>query len=559
MTVLATAGHVDHGKSTLVNFLTGQETDRLKEEKQRGLTINLGYTYFEYKSKIFSIVDVPGHSDYFKNTINGFSNVDGVLFCIDTTQGWSQQSEEHFLSLHKLGINNLLFFLTKTDKEESTFNVSDLKSKLRNFKDLQYGVIEFSSINSDKLTVKKSIFEFFNKVENISNPPSMWVDRVFTIEGIGKVVTGTASKDMGFENIFVGNQESVLDIREIQTIGKKIISSSSSSSRLAISIKKNNAYEIKKGNLLTNKKMKSKNFIFINTETDEKNLFSKGTLRLFIGTHNQIIKKYTTININKKTIGIIHLSESLCTPDYQKVLLHNLSKNTFNGGSVIFSTNNTFLISKIVKNFRKQKNVDSEIFFTMIPEYFTKDEIAYKKIGELYIANEKLAAVEENLKSNIEIVNKFGLKKYLFENFFVDEKEIDDLSKHFSSLKINKDQVSKNLVKNIDINIFNEINNLLGKSLNVEIVELEKYDSEAIKTLFMNGYLFRVSEKLIISKNQRSDLIKIIEKLPQDFSVKEFKEMSNLSRKYTIPFLEFLDRQLITKKINSEGLRRRID
>ena len=559
MTVLATAGHVDHGKSTLVNFLTGQETDRLKEEKQRGLTINLGYTYFEYKSKIFSIVDVPGHSDYFKNTINGFSNVDGVLFCIDTTQGWSQQSEEHFLSLHKLGINNLLFFLTKTDKEESTFNVSDLESKLRNFKDLQYGVIEFSSINSDKLTVKNSIFEFFNKVENISNPPSMWVDRVFTIEGIGKVVTGTASKDMGFENIFVGNQESVLDIREIQTIGKKIISSSSSSSRLAISIKKNNAYEIKKGNLLTNKKMKSKNFIFINTETDEKNLFSKGTLRLFIGTHNQIIKKYTTININKKTIGIIHLSESLCTPDYQKVLLHNLSKNTFNGGSVIFSTNNTFLISKIVKNFKKQKNVDSEIFFTMIPEYFTKSEIAYKKIGELYIANEKLAAVEENLKSNIEIVNKFGLKKYLLENFFVDEKEIDDLSKHFSSLKINKDQVSKNLVKNIDINIFNEINNLLGNSLNVEIIELEKYDSEAIKSLFMNGYLFRVSEKLIISKDQRRDLIKIIELLPREFSVKEFKDLSKLSRKYTIPFLEFLDKQFITKKINNEGLRRRID
>ena len=99
----------------------------------------------------------------------------------------------------------------------------------------------------------------------------------------------------------------------------------------------------------------------------------------------------------------------------------------------------------------------------------------------------------------------------------------------------------------------------MGNSLNVEIIELEKYDSEAIKSLFMNGYLFRVSEKLIISKNQRSDLIKIIEKLPQDFSVKEFKEVSNLSRKYTIPFLEFLDRQLITKKINSEGLRRRID
>ena len=78
------------------------------------------------------------------------------------------------------------------------------------------------------LIIKKRIFDFFNKVEDINNPPSMWVDRVFTIDGIGKVVTGTASKNMKFDNIFVDNQESSLDIREIQTTGKKIISSSSS-------------------------------------------------------------------------------------------------------------------------------------------------------------------------------------------------------------------------------------------------------------------------------------------------------------------------------------------
>ena len=150
MTVLATAGHVDHGKSTLVNFLTGQETDRLKEEKQRGLTISLGYTYFDYEEKRFSIVDVPGHSDYFKNTISGFSNVDGVLFCVDSTQGWSQQSEEHFLSLINLGINNLLFFLTKTDKKDIVFGKNELINKLIDFKEINYSLVEFSSINSDK-------------------------------------------------------------------------------------------------------------------------------------------------------------------------------------------------------------------------------------------------------------------------------------------------------------------------------------------------------------------------------------------------------------------------
>lgn len=72
MTVIATAGHVDHGKSTLVNFLTGQETDKLAEEKSRGLTINLGYTFYEYADQIVSIVDVPGHRDFFKNTVAGF-------------------------------------------------------------------------------------------------------------------------------------------------------------------------------------------------------------------------------------------------------------------------------------------------------------------------------------------------------------------------------------------------------------------------------------------------------------------------------------------------------
>ena len=75
MTVIATAGHVDHGKSTFVNFLTKQETDRLPEEKKRGLTINLGYTYFTIEDKTYSIVDVPGHKDFYKNTISGFANV----------------------------------------------------------------------------------------------------------------------------------------------------------------------------------------------------------------------------------------------------------------------------------------------------------------------------------------------------------------------------------------------------------------------------------------------------------------------------------------------------
>ena len=339
MTVLATAGHVDHGKSTLVNFLTGQETDRLKEEKQRGLTISLGYTYFDYEEIRFSIVDVPGHSDYFKNTISGFSNVDGVLFCIDSTQGWSQQSEDHFLSLLNLGINNLLFFLTKTDKKETVFGKNELVNKLIDFKEINYALIDFSSINSDKKAIQKSIYEFFSKSEINRNPPSLWVDRFFSIEGIGKVITGTASKHMRFDTVFVDDQQTQLAIREVESVGQKLTSLISSSSRIAISLK-NNKLDLKKGSLLTNQLMKVATYMFIKPNTNADLFLEKGTLRIYVGTHTQIIKRIRSIKIDNKTLLLVHLEKSIPALDFQKVLVQNLSKNMFIGGSVVYSTNN---------------------------------------------------------------------------------------------------------------------------------------------------------------------------------------------------------------------------
>ena len=136
MTVIATAGHVDHGKSTFVNFLTKQETDRLPEEKKRGLTINLGYTYFSYENKTYSIVDVPGHKDYFKNTVSGFSNADVIFFIIDSTENWSEQSEEHFQALIALKKRNFLFIYTKTDLLKDGIDKKILLSKIEAFPDI---------------------------------------------------------------------------------------------------------------------------------------------------------------------------------------------------------------------------------------------------------------------------------------------------------------------------------------------------------------------------------------------------------------------------------------
>ena len=201
MTVLATAGHVDHGKSTFVNFLTNQQTDRLAEEKKRGLTINLGYTYFKNKNKTYSIVDVPGHSDFFKNTVSGFSNANVILFIIDSTQGWSKQSEQHFNTLVQLGKENFIFVYTKIDLLESSAKYDDLEKKLDKLKELNYTVIEFDLKNSKRENTINKIVEFISKCEFRASIPSMWVDRSFIIDGIGRVITGTASSSFNTNKI----------------------------------------------------------------------------------------------------------------------------------------------------------------------------------------------------------------------------------------------------------------------------------------------------------------------------------------------------------------------
>ena len=557
MTVLATAGHVDHGKSTLVNFLTGQETDRLKEEKHRGLTINLGYTYFDYEDKRFSIVDVPGHSDYFKNTVSGFSNVDGILFCIDSTQGWSQQSEEHFLSLLNLGVKNLLFFLTKIDKKEIVFSKNDLIDKMIDFKEINFELIEFSSLNSDKKTVKKNIYDFFSKSEININPPSLWVDRVFSIEGIGKVITGTASKDMSFEKVFVDDQQTQLDIRELESVGQKMTSLISSSSRIAISLK-NNKSKAKKGSLLTNQVLKMKTYLFIKPNTDTKLFSEKGTLRFYVGTNTQIIKKFKKIKINNKTLLLVQLEKSIPIQDFQKVLIHNLSKNTFSGGSVVYSTNNSYLIKKIFREFRMKNNIVSKDIFTLIPENLLESNTdAYKKIGNLYIKNCEFKNLEENIRTSIFKINKFGTSSYFYKNFYIEGKELNKLFDSFESIKIQKDQIVANKILNVDSQLLTEIKSKLGNTLNVNEIDLKKYDTEAVKSLFMSKCLHRVSKNIVITENHKNQLIKIIRSLPDEFSVKDFKEKSNLSRKYAIPFLEFLDKESFTIKINNEGFRKK--
>lgn len=556
MTVLATAGHVDHGKSTFVNFLTNQETDRLAEEKNRGLTINLGYTYFEYKKRVISIVDVPGHQDYFKNTIAGFSNVDGVLFCIDSVQGWSRQSEEHFKSIVSLGIRDILVIYTKTDLLEETLKKDSIIKKFSNVNDLNFQITEFSSKTSDKESFHQVINSFFKETD-AHEEATIWVDRTFSIDGIGTVVTGTASKGLDLGNLYVSNYKSPLEVKKIQSLGKdidKIVSTS----RIAISLKKNPSQPLQRGDVLSNNLLDQSEYLILETKNETLSFEAKDTTRAYIGTSNQIVKQVKCLSVEGKNYVVIQLDKPISAVEGQNILLHNLAKNDFLGGEIILKTNNNFQIKKLLKNKEiLNKNLLLEIL-TFTPKKYINKNISYIELEDKFLSSQNLDLLDKKITDNLQTINKIGVEDYFYKMLFIEKRLIAKIFDQISKFDLVKNQIVHKKKTTIDLEIYKMILNEITVELSINEVDLSKYEKEAVKTLFMNNYLYRLNKKLIISDLHKNSLIELLKDLPDIFTVKEFKDLANLSRKYAIPYLEFLDSESLTAKIEDSGKRKKL-
>src|SRR5215204_7125634 len=130
--ILATAGHVDHGKSALVKALTGIDPDRLPEEKARGITIELGFAHLALPGLHLGIVDVPGHEDFVKNMVAGVGSIDLALLIVAADDGWMPQTEEHLQILNYLGIKNGVVALTKSDfAQNEDQSIAEVREQLR--------------------------------------------------------------------------------------------------------------------------------------------------------------------------------------------------------------------------------------------------------------------------------------------------------------------------------------------------------------------------------------------------------------------------------------------
>lgn len=196
--VIATAGHVDHGKSTLVRMLTGIDPDRWAEEKARGLTIDLGFAHTTLPSGTgISFVDVPGHIRFLRNMLAGVGAVDACLFVVAATEGWKEQSEEHLRIIELLGIRHGIIAMTKVglvDDEWIELARMDIEDRVTGtFLDGApiLAVDAPAGLGMDALRqALDSLLSTLPPADDIDRP-RLWVDRVFAAKGSGTVVTGT--------------------------------------------------------------------------------------------------------------------------------------------------------------------------------------------------------------------------------------------------------------------------------------------------------------------------------------------------------------------------------
>jgi len=559
MTVIATAGHVDHGKSTFVNFLTEQQTDRLPEEKKRGLTINLGYTHFSYEKNTYSIIDVPGHKDFFKNTISGFSNVDVVLFIIDSVQNWSEQSEQHFQSLISLNKSNFIFVFTKTDLLETEVNQEILKHKIENYKNMNYKILKFNKKTSDREKMRKQIHEFIQSCTFPKKIPSLWVDRSFTIDGTGKVITGTANKGFDYENVIYNLHNEKLQIKEVQSKHKKN-DDEITQKRIALSLKKTNKLFPRRGDLLTNKPISFSEDLFIElNDIDIKESFLKGTLRIFFGTDNAHIKKIKIIYSENNIYAYLNISKVVPIPDFENLLIQNVDKNIFKGGVFLF-----FLEKNQIKELNKKlKNLDRVYslldIFNIVDEKFIDADQNFRKIKGCYINENIFEEINTSLNGDIDLINKLGVEEYFRSKYQVTIEVIKEIINKIENLSVSNNQLLKKMDSHENLNSqYKKICELLGHTLEVNIIDTKDFNRDDLKELFLIKSIYRVNSKIIISDKHLNKLIKLIESLPNEFKIKDFKEVSKLSRKYTVPYLELLDKLGITTKIDKSGTRKKI-
>jgi selenocysteine-specific elongation factor len=258
--IIATAGHVDHGKSALVKALTGTDPDRLPEERRRQITIELGFSELNLGTANgehihAGVVDVPGHEDFVRNMIAGVGSIDLALFVVAADDGWMPQTEEHLQILTYVGVEHAVIALTKTDLTNATTTEQQIRHQLRETAFARSPIVPTSTRTGQGIenlrTALASELATMQPQRDVGKP-RLAIDRAFTVRGLGTVVTGTLTGGQFHrgQNVIVQPQRLPVRIRSIQTHGREL-ETAQPGMRTALNLPDVSIHDVRRGDVVT--------------------------------------------------------------------------------------------------------------------------------------------------------------------------------------------------------------------------------------------------------------------------------------------------------------------
>jgi len=612
--ILGTAGHIDHGKSSLVKALTGIDPDRLKEEKERGITIDLGFADLRYADGLtVGIVDVPGHERLVKNMLAGAGGIDIVLLVIAADEGVMPQSREHLHICNLLKIKSGLIAITKADLVEEDW-LSLVEDDVRNFvKGTFLEGAEIVPVSSKTLfnidLLKEKIKEAALRVE--PKPTKglfrLPIDRVFTLKGFGTVITGTAISGSISVDDAVGILPSDIKtkVRGLHSHGKPI-DTAYAGQRVAINLQGVDKEEIKRGDsvllperLIPTRKIDAK----VELLSDSPALKSKALVHFHLGTA-ETVARIILYGRNELLAGEdcycqFRLRDPVIAMSGDRYIIRRFSPiETIGGGEVLDplsyrrskkeSTEDLMTFEKgtladkiaakvkmhgiygikvsLIEGWIKAEIPSIKDSLGALREKGTiiqlEDVLIHKIAFDVFRETVKKGMSDFHKKNPLkqgmlkeELRARFNIDPRLFGNLItaikdiVIDKEIVRLATFSVALSQVEETEKSRLLGLLEKNGFQPpAKEELSQSLKID----QKHLSDILNLMAKEGSIVRINDSMYITSpvynKMIADLRSFYNKKPE-MTVAEFRDILHTTRKFALPFLEYLDSHKITMRV----------
>ena len=566
MPLIGTAGHVDHGKSTLVLALSGRDPDRWAEEKRRGLTIDLGFAWADIGGGVeVSFVDVPGHERYLKNMLAGVDAIDVAILVVAANEGWMPQTEEHLAVLDLLGVSSGVVAMTKVDTvDERTAELvrDDVGRKLAGTSLAGSVVIPVAAPSGTGIDDLRA--ELLRLSQALTPPngerPRLWVDRSFSVPGAGTVVTGSllgggfATGDL--VRIYPGSHTA--RIRSLQS-HEKDVARALPGTRVAVSLVGLDVSEVGRGDMVASDgqwRTTDRLVVSIRPARYIDEISARGAHQMHIGT--------ATLNARILKLdgdrALISIDRPVPAAMGDRFILRDTGRRrVIAGGAVLDPAPSSASLTA-----RIDAQEPSDRRAARLLEVRGMDRLAdivndsgggspadSVIVGDLVMSPSRLkqlmAAAEDKVRLEHEkrpmrggipmatLAGALNAPRSIVERAVADSTLLEvrgpdvALKEHEASLDPDKAKV------------WEEARSRLSAGLAVPTVGELEVETELLHLLIRRGDLVRVSENLVYLPDQIAGIIGVVAGLDVPFGVGDFKDALGLSRKYAVPILEWLD------------------